>query len=129
MARKNTVIEPAGLRSRAHAVGEGLKPAASNRRVVLLIWQARQPAAAGLTGGLLRVVAGPFGVSTIGREVVPQHQPRRDVERDKAHRADDPPIQPIHERPPSCAIVLPTREVPKCLISLVSAEGLEPSTP
>jgi hypothetical protein len=44
MTRKNTVIEPAGLRSRAHVVGEGLKPAASNRRVFLLIWQARQSA-------------------------------------------------------------------------------------
>ena len=42
MTRKNTVIEPVGLRFRAHAVGEGLKPAASTRRVFLLIWQARQ---------------------------------------------------------------------------------------
>ena len=33
-----------GLRSRAHAVGEGLKPAASTRRVFLLMWQARQSA-------------------------------------------------------------------------------------
>ena len=28
----------------AHAVGEGLKPAASTRRVFLLMWQARQSA-------------------------------------------------------------------------------------
>ena len=34
----------AGLRSRAHAVGEGLKPAAFTRRVFLLNGQARRPA-------------------------------------------------------------------------------------
>ena len=34
----------AGLRSRAHTVGEGLKPAASTRRLFLLTWQARQSA-------------------------------------------------------------------------------------
>ena len=39
-----THTKNAGLRSRAHVVGEGLKSAASARRVFLLIWQARQSA-------------------------------------------------------------------------------------
>jgi hypothetical protein len=60
------------------------------------------------TSGVPRVTAGLFRVSAIGREVVPQHQPHRDIQRDDAHRADDPPIQPILERPPG-SIGLPTQ--------------------
>jgi hypothetical protein len=40
-------------------------------------------------------MAGPFGVSGIGREVVPQHQPHRDEEGDSNRRANDPSV---HER-------------------------------
>ena len=47
MTRKNTVIETRGPRGFGPALGaasEGLKPAASTRRVFLLMWQARQSA-------------------------------------------------------------------------------------
>jgi hypothetical protein len=43
----------------------------------------RLHALVGLTGGLLRVIAGLFGVSGIGREIVPHDQPYRDVEAGK----------------------------------------------
>ena len=85
-------------------------------------------------------MAGPLGVSRIGREVVPEHQPHRDVEcGGQAHRADDPPVRRIHEGPrvrqSFCQHSAHTdrfaesREAPKSLTSLVSAVRLEPTTP
>ena len=90
----------------------------------------------------MRAKAGlaPLFKVSIWRKVVSQRQAHRDVERNKANQADKPQTESIHETGPRVAQSIcqhsahtgrftESRKVPKFLILLVSAEGLEPSTP